>query len=186
MYSVSVSSDTLCPPYFHMLYDFQWRGLLFLLHYTLVLGIKKLLCFAHYTMDHQLGVKHYTVFHEEESPSSLKVFTNCLHEMGNDIRLRMSNLPNLTLPPENYLALNLALSLVMGSAPEVVQQSWWRDVTSPFPPSGNEGYIRYRDVLYQSEERRMGSLPKGHGYCPFQCPVEASCAVTFWHRLGPP
>ncbi len=31
----------------------------------------------------------------------------------------------------------------------------------------------------------LGSLPKGHGYCPFQCPVEASCAVTFWRRLGP-
>ncbi len=24
------------------------------------------------------------------------------------------------------------------------------------------------------------------GYCPFQCPVEASCAVIFWRRLGPP
>ncbi len=32
----------------------------------------------------------------------------------------------------------------------------------------------------------LGSLPKGHGYCPFQCPVEASCAVIFWRRLGPP
>ncbi len=28
----------------------------------------------------------------------------------------------------------------------------------------------------------LGSLPKGHGYCPFQCPVEASCALTFWRR----
>ncbi len=28
----------------------------------------------------------------------------------------------------------------------------------------------------------LGSLPKGHGYCPFQCPVEASCAPTFWRR----
>ncbi len=32
----------------------------------------------------------------------------------------------------------------------------------------------------------LGSLPKGHRYCPFQCPVEASCAVIFWRRLGPP
>ncbi len=32
----------------------------------------------------------------------------------------------------------------------------------------------------------LGSLPKGHGYCPFQCPMEASCAVIFWRRLGPP
>ncbi len=37
------------------------------------------------------------------------------------------------------------------------------DVTSPFPPSGNEGYIRNRDVPYQSvtldvtsEDRRIG------------------------------
>ncbi len=44
--------------------------------------------------------------------------------------------------------------------------------------------------LSLSTSRRMtdelGHLPKGHGYCPFQCPVEASCAVTFWCRLGPP
>ncbi len=40
---------------------------------------------------------------------------------------------------------------------------WRRDVTSPFPPSGNEGYIRNRDVPYQSvtldvtsEDRRIG------------------------------
>ncbi len=32
----------------------------------------------------------------------------------------------------------------------VVQQLWWRDVTSPFPPSGNEGYTSKRDVPYQS------------------------------------
>ncbi len=45
----------------------------------------------------------------------------------------------------------------------VVQEPWRRDVTSPFPPSGNEGYIRNRDVPYQSvtldvtsEDRRIG------------------------------
>ncbi len=32
----------------------------------------------------------------------------------------------------------------------------------------------------------LGSLPKGHGYYPFQCPVEASCAPIFWRRLGLP
>ncbi len=32
----------------------------------------------------------------------------------------------------------------------------------------------------------MASLPKGYGYCPFQCPVEASCAPIFWRRLGLP
>ncbi len=34
--------------------------------------------------------------------------------------------------------------------PAVVQQLWRQDVTSPFPPSGNEGYIRNRDVPFQS------------------------------------
>ncbi len=45
----------------------------------------------------------------------------------------------------------------------VVQEPWRRDMTSPFPPSGNEGYIRKRDVPYQSvtldvtsEDRRFG------------------------------
>ncbi len=45
----------------------------------------------------------------------------------------------------------------------VVQEPWRRDVMSPFPPSGNEGYIRNRDVPYQSvtldvtsEDRRIG------------------------------
>ncbi len=45
----------------------------------------------------------------------------------------------------------------------MVQEPWRRDVTSPFPPSGNEGYIRNRDVPYQSvtldvtsEDRRIG------------------------------
>ncbi len=32
----------------------------------------------------------------------------------------------------------------------VVQELWRWDVTSPFPPSGNEGYIHNRDVSYQS------------------------------------
>ncbi len=31
-----------------------------------------------------------------------------------------------------------------------VQQLWRRDVTSPFPPSGNGGYASNRDVPYQS------------------------------------
>ncbi len=63
----------------------------------------------------------------------------------------------------------------------VVQQPWRRDVTSLFPPSGNEGYICNRDVPYQSvtlDIHRMtdelGSLPKGHGCCPLQFPMEAS------------
>ncbi len=44
----------------------------------------------------------------------------------------------------------------------VVQEPRWWNVTSPFPPSGNEGYIRNRDVPYQSvtlnvtEDRSIG------------------------------
>ncbi len=60
----------------------------------------------------------------------------------------------------------------------VVQRLWRRDVTSPFPPSGNEGYIRNRDVPFQSVTpshvgwpTKLGSLPKRHRSCPFQCPV---------------
>ncbi len=52
-------------------------------------------------------------------------------------------------------------------------------VTETFPISRSLSTSRRR-----TDE--LGSLPKGHGYCPFQCPVEASCAVTFWRRLGPP
>ncbi len=49
----------------------------------------------------------------------------------------------------------------------VVQESWRRDVTPPFPPSRNEGYICNRDVPYQSvtldvtsEDRRFGISTK--------------------------
>ncbi len=52
-------------------------------------------------------------------------------------------------------------------------------VTETFPISRSLSTSRRRTD-------KLGSLPKGHGYCPFQCPVEASCAVLFWRRLGPP
>ncbi len=52
-------------------------------------------------------------------------------------------------------------------------------VTETFPISRSLSTSRRR-----TDE--LGSLPKGHGYCPFQCHVEASCAVIFWRRLGPP
>ncbi len=55
---------------------------------------------------------------------------------------------------------------------EVIQQLWRRDITSLFPPSGNEGYIRNRDVPFQSVTFDatsavtdvLGSLRKRH-YC---------------------
>ncbi len=52
-------------------------------------------------------------------------------------------------------------------------------VTEMFPISRSLSTSRRR-----TDE--LGSLPKGHGYCPFQCPMEASCAAIFWRRLGPP
>ncbi len=52
-------------------------------------------------------------------------------------------------------------------------------ITETFPISRSLSTSRRR-----TDE--LGSLPKGHGYCPFQCPVEASCAVIFWCRLRPP
>ncbi len=48
-------------------------------------------------------------------------------------------------------------------------------VTEKFPISRSLSTSRRR-----TDE--LGSLPKGHGCCPFQCPVEASCAVIFWCR----
>ncbi len=58
----------------------------------------------------------------------------------------------------------------------MIQQLWRRDVTFPFPPSGNEGYIRNRDVPYQSVTPsrmtdELGFWPKRHRSCPFQQPV---------------
>ncbi len=34
--------------------------------------------------------------------------------------------------------------------PAMVSRLWHGDITSPFPPSGNEGYVRNRDVPYLS------------------------------------
>ncbi len=47
-----------------------------------------------------------------------------------------------------------------------------RDVTETFPISRSLSTSRRRTD-------DLGSLPKGHGYCPFQSPVEASCAPIF-------
>ncbi len=41
----------------------------------------------------------------------------------------------------------------------MVQQLWRRDVTSPFPPSGNEGYIRNWDVPFQIPTKAPQELP---------------------------
>lgn len=72
----------------------------------------------------------------------------------------------------------------------VVQQQWWWDVTSPFPPSGNEGYIHNLDIPFQSVTfnvtsvtDELGSLPKRHGFCSFQRPVWATC-IPFWCKPG--
>ncbi len=55
--------------------------------------------------------------------------------------------------------------------PVVVQQLWRRDVTSPFPHSGNGGYICNQDVPFQSiMPDELGSLTKCRYCCPFQHP----------------
>ncbi len=89
----------------------------------------------------------------------------------------------------------------------VVQEPWRRDVTSPFPPSGNEGYIRNRDVPYQSvtldvtsEDRRIGipikrprilPLPVSRGglLCRYflaqvRAPIGRSVNVGTTHSVG--
>ncbi len=38
----------------------------------------------------------------------------------------------------------------MSLAPSDGSRLWHGDITSPFPPSGNEGYVRNRDVPYLS------------------------------------
>ncbi len=38
----------------------------------------------------------------------------------------------------------------MSLTPSDGSRLWHGDITSPFPPSGNEGYVRNRDVPYLS------------------------------------
>ncbi len=72
----------------------------------------------------------------------------------------------------------------------VVQQLWRRDVTSPFPPSGNEGYTCNRDVPYQSVTFDVTSewltngipLEKRH-YC-WPPPVPCGSRQVPPHQLG--
>ncbi len=56
--------------------------------------------------------------------------------------------------------------------PAVVQQLWRRDVMSPFPPSGNEGYIRNRDVLFQSVTPSLVGWPTN--WDPYQSATGAA------------
>ncbi len=71
----------------------------------------------------------------------------------------------------------------------MVQQLWRRDVTSPFPPSGNEGYIRNWDVPFQIPTKAPQELP-----LPAPCvgllilPIRQTIGLMHfrkeWHRRG--
>ncbi len=76
--------------------------------------------------------------------------------------------------------------------PAVVQQLWRRDVTSPFPPSGNEGYIRNRDVPFQSvtprsrrNDRRIGIPTKAPQELPLPAPCVDLLILPIRQTIGP-
>ncbi len=62
----------------------------------------------------------------------------------------------------------------MSLAPSDGSRLWHGDITSPFPPSGNEGYVRNRDVPYLSVTTSYdeGSYGKRHNLNP---------VTTLWH-----
>ncbi len=54
------------------------------------------------------------------------------------------------------------------------------DVTSPFPPSGNEGYIRNRDVLYSTVNFSLGAISTSYqNSCNFY--VNRATFITILH-----
>ncbi len=71
----------------------------------------------------------------------------------------------------------------------VVQQLWRRDVTSPFPPSGNGGYASNLDVPYQSvtfdvtSEWLTNGIPGKRHYC-WPPPVLCRSRQVPPHQLG--
>ncbi len=65
----------------------------------------------------------------------------------------------------------------------VVQQMLRRDVTSPFPPSGNEGYIRNRDVPFQSVTPSHVGWPMN--WDPYQSATGAAPSSALWRPPDP-
>ncbi len=67
----------------------------------------------------------------------------------------------------------------------VVQQLWRRDVTSPFPPSGNEGYTSNRDVPYQSVTFDVTSVWLTNGI-PLETPLLLTPSSALRKPASPP
>ncbi len=65
----------------------------------------------------------------------------------------------------------------------MVQQPWWRGVTSPFPPSGNEGYIRNRDVPSQSVTPSYVGWPTN--WDPYQKATDTAPSSVLWKPPAP-
>ncbi len=72
---------------------------------------------------------------------------------------------------------------------------WWYsdcgDVMSPFPPSGNEGYIRNRDVPFQSVTEshvmtnEIGIPTKAPQELPLPEPCVGLLILPIWQTIGP-
>ncbi len=70
----------------------------------------------------------------------------------------------------------------------VVQEPWRWDVTSLFPPSGNEGYIHNRDVPYQSVTLDVTSRRHVGGptnWDPYQKATDTASSSVPWRRPVP-
>ncbi len=67
----------------------------------------------------------------------------------------------------------------------VVQQLWRRDVMSPFPPSGNEGYTSNRDVPYQSVTFDVTSVWLTNGI-PWKTPLLLTPSSALQKPASPP
>ncbi len=89
-----------------------------------------------------------------------------------------------TLQVFRWGAKNLSLATSDGS------RLWHGDITSPFPTSGNEGYVHNRDVLYLSVTTSYVVMTLGvHGKCHNLNPVTTlwnckSCQAATWQTIA--
>ncbi len=58
------------------------------------------------------------------------------------------------------------------------------DMMSPFPPSGNEGYIRNRDVPFQSVTLSITSMTDEIGH-PYQSSTDAAPSSILYEPPAP-
>ncbi len=80
------------------------------------------------------------------------------------------------------------MSLATSDGPRL----WHKDIMSPFPPSGNEGYVRNRDFLSFTMSYVMmtlGVYGKRHNLnpvttlCCYKCWQAAACQTNVTQRL---